>query len=136
MNLQMQNELILLSEGDYAYLSERFEPLTAADFQNGTVAKYVVRRKEETLTRLVHHALENELNDAERCIAKLLFMEGVSVSQAARTCGITRQRVYTLSQKADSKLRACLQYPFLMDFSLVNPAKPFLQTLQQYGGMQ
>lgn len=136
MDLQMPDMPILLSEGDYAYLSERFEPLTAADFKHGTAVKYVVRRKEETLKRLVRHALENELNGEERCIAKLLFMEGVSVSQAARTCGITRQRVYTLSEKADSKLRACLQYPFLMDFSLVNPAKPFLQTLKQYGGMQ
>lgn len=136
MDLQMQDVPILLSEADYTYLSERFEPLTAEDFRRGAAAKYVVRRKEETLKRLVRHALENELNGEERCIAKLLFMEGVSVSQAARTCGITRQRVYTLSEKADSKLRACLQYPFLMDFSLVNPAKPFLQTLKQYGGMQ
>lgn len=136
MNLQMPDTPILLSGEDYVYLSECFEPLTAADFKHGTAVKYVVRRKEETLKRLVRHALENELNGEERCIAKLLFMEGVSVSQAARTCGITRQRVYTLSEKADSKLRACLQYPFLMDFSLVNPAKPFLQTLKQYGGMQ
>lgn len=136
MNLQMPDTPILLSGEDYAYLSECFEPLTAADFKNGAVARFVIQRKTDTLQRLVRHALETELNAEERCIAKLLFMEGVSVSQAARTCGITRQRVYTLSQKADSKLRACLQYPFLMDFSLVNPAKPFHQTLQQFGGTQ
>ncbi|MGN0571801.1 MAG: sigma factor-like helix-turn-helix DNA-binding protein [Candidatus Fimenecus sp.] len=134
MDLQMPDTPILLSGEDYVYLSECFEPLTADDFRNGAAAKYVVRRKTDTLGRLVRHALENELNEEERYIAKLLFIEGVSVSQAARICGITRQRVYTLSQKADSKLRACLQYPFLMDFSLVNPAKPFLQTLQQFGG--
>ena len=136
MNLQMPDTPILLSGEDYVYLSECFEPLTAADFKNGAAAKYVVQRKTDTLGRLVRHALEKELNDEERCIAKLLFIEGVSVSQAARTCGITRQRVYTLSQKADSKLRAVLQYPFLMDFSLINPAQPFYQTLQQFGGKQ
>lgn len=136
MDFTMPDTPILLSGEDYLYLSERFEPLTAADFKNGTAVRYVVHRKEETLTRLVRHALAHELNDEERCVAKLLFIEGVSVSQAARTCGLTRRRVYTLSQNADAKLRACLQYPFLMDFSLVHPAKPFLQVLQQYGGMQ
>ena len=136
MNLQMPDTTILLSGEDYVYLSECFEPLTAADFKNGAAAKYVVQRKTDTLGRLVRHALANELNAEERCIATLLFIEGVSVSQAARTCGISRQRVYALSQKADSKLRACLCYPFLMDFSLVNPAQPFYQTLQQFGGTQ
>lgn len=136
MNLQMPDTPILLSGEDYVYLSECFELLTAADFKRGMAAKYVVQRKTDTLRRLVRHALENELSEAERRIATLLFIEGVSVSQAARTCGISRQRVYALSQKADSKLRACLCYPFLMDFSLVNPAQPFYQTLQQFGGKQ
>lgn len=136
MNLQMPDMPILLSGEDYVYLSECFEPLTAADFKRGMAAKYVVQRKTDTLRRLVRHALENELSEAERHIATLLFIEGVSVSQAARTCEISRQRVYSLSQKADSKLRACLCYPFLMDFSLVNPAQPFYQTLQQFGGKQ
>ena len=79
MNLQMSDTPILLSGEDYVYLSECFEPLTAADFKNGAAAKYVVQRKTDTLGRLVRHALEKELNDEERCIAKLLFMEGVSV---------------------------------------------------------
>lgn len=136
MDLQMPDTPILLSGEDYVYLSACFEPLTAKEFRDGAAARFVVRRKTDTLQRLVRHALATQLNAEERRIAELLFIEGVTVSQAARTCGITRQRVYTLSQKADSKLRACLQYPFLMDFSLVNPAKPFLQTLQQFGGKQ
>lgn len=135
MDFQMPDTPILLSGEDYAYLSECFEPLSAADFKNGAAARYVVRRKSETLSRLVRHALKTELSEEERCIANLLFIEGKTVSEAARICEISRGRVYTLSQKADSKLRACLQYPFLMDFSLVNPAKPFAQTLKQYGGM-
>lgn len=135
MEFQMPDTPILLSGEDYVYLSECFEPLCAADFKNGTAARYVVRRKSETLARLVRHALETELTAEERRIAKLLFIEEKTVSEAARLCEISRGQVYTLSKKADSKLRASLKYPFLMDFSLVNPQKPFAQTLKQYGGM-
>ncbi len=136
MQLLKTEEPIPLLEGEYMYLSERLEPLSAKDMENDAVARFVLRRKEDTLRRLVQCVLETELSDEERRIAELLYIGGKSISDAARTCGITRGRVYTLSEKADSKLRSFLKYPFLMDFSLVNPAKPFSETLKQYGGMQ
>lgn len=129
-------EPIVLLEGDYLYLTERLEPMSAAEMANDSVARFVLRRKEDTLRRLVQCVLQAELNDEERRVAELRLLHGESISAAARCCGITRGRAQTLSEKADSKLRAYLKYPFLMDFSLVDPAKPFLETVKQYGGIQ
>ncbi len=127
---------IVLLEGEYLYLNNRLEPMSAADLDGGAAARFVVQRKEDTLRRLVQCVLQTELSAEERRIAELLLLQGESVSAAARSCGITRGRAQTLSEKADSKLRAYLKYPFLMDFSLVNPTKPFLETVKQYGGVQ
>jgi len=127
---------IVLLDGEYLYLNNRLEPMSAADLDGGAAARFVVQRKEDTLRRLVQCVLQTELSAEERRIAELLLLQGESVSAAARSCGITRGRAQTLSEKADSKLRAYLKYPFLMDFSLVNPAKPFLETVKQYGGVQ
>ncbi len=127
---------IVLLEGEYLYLTNRLEPMSAAELDGGAAARFVVRRKEDTLRRLVQCVLQTELSAAERNIAERLLLRGESVSAVARRCGMTRGRVQTLSEKADSKLRAYLKYPFLMDFSLVDPAKPFLETVKQYGGVQ
>lgn len=136
MQFSEPNEPITLLEGEYLYLTERLEPMSAAEMDGGAVARFVLRRKEDTLRRLVQCVLQSELNREERRIAELLLLQGESVSAAARSCGITRGRAQTLSEKADSKLRAYLKYPFLMDFSLVDPGKPFLETVKQYGGVQ
>lgn len=136
MQFSETEEPIVLLEGEYLYLNNRLEPMSAAEMEDGAAARFVLRRKEDTLRRLVQCVLQTELNTEERRVAELLLLQGESVSAAARSCGITRGRAQTLSEKADTKLRAYLKYPFLMDFSLVNPAKPFLETVKQYGGVQ
>ena len=82
----------------------------------------------------MRYALETELSQEERCVAELLFIEDNSVSETARLCKLSRQRVYTLSEAAKRKLQASLRYPFLLDFSLLHPPKSFQETLKFYGG--
>lgn len=130
----MQKAPIPLTEDEYFYLSERFEPLTAAELEQGVIPKFLVTQKTETLRRLVRYALETELSDEERCVAELLFIGDNSVSETARLCKLSRQRVYTLSEAAKRKLQASLRYPFLLDFSLLHPPKSFQETLKFYGG--
>lgn len=131
-----ENIPIALTETDYLYLSDALEPISAEQVRTGAVARFVLQRKEDTLRRLVRCVLERELNEEERMVAKLLFMEGLGVSAVARRCGISRGRVYTLSAAAKEKLHACLQYPVLMDCSFVCPPRPFFEILQKYGGLQ
>ena len=130
----VQKAPIPLTEDEYFYLSERFEPLTAAELEHGVIPKFLVTKKTETLRRLVRYALETELSQEERCVAELLFIEDNSVSETARLCKLSRQRVYTLSEAAKRKLQASLRYPFLLDFSLLHPPKSFQETLKLYGG--
>lgn len=130
----VQKAPIPLTEDEYFYLSERFEPLTAAELKQGVIPKFLVTQKTETLRRLVRYALETELSDEERCVAELLFIGDNSVSETARLCKLSRQRVYTLSEAAKRKLQASLRYPFLLDFSLLHPPKSFQETLKFYGG--
>ena len=125
----VQKAPIPLTEDEYFYLSERFEPLTAAELEQGVIPKFLV-----TLRRLVRYALETELSREERRVAELLLIGDNSVSETARLCRLSRQRVYTLSEAAKRKLQASLRYPFLLDFSLLHPPKSFQETLKLYGG--
>lgn len=135
LNYQAE-EPISLSVEEYVYLTDTLEPLTRRELQDGAAARFVVRSRQETLQNLVRCVLNRELTDEERTVAKLLFLDTQSVSEAARRLGVSRKRIYTLSGKAEQKLNMYLKYPFLMDFSLLAPARPFAETLKQYGGMQ
>lgn len=130
----VQQVPIPLTEDEYFYLSERFEPLTAAELEQGVIPKFLVTQKSETMRRLVRYALETELSQEERRVAELLLIGESSVSETARLCRVSRQRVYALSEAAKRKLQASLRYPFLLDFSLVHPPKSFQETLKFYGG--
>ena len=112
----VQEVPIPLTEDEYFYLSERFEPLTAAELEQGVIPKFLVTQKTETLRRLVRYALATELSEEGRRIAELLLIGSSSVSETARLCRLSRQRVYTLSEAAKRKLQASLRYPFLKGF--------------------
>lgn len=120
-------EPFALAEGEYLYLTERLEPLSEAQLVGGAAARFVVRSRKEVLREVVRSVLEQELTAEERAVAALLFVEGESVSAAARRCGLSRQRVYTLADAAERKLRMYLKYPFLLDFSLAQPQKPIAE---------
>ena len=134
MTISYETEPIVLTEGEYLYLTEALEPLTGEQVQDGAVARFVVRSRQEVLRQVVQCVLEGELTDEERAVAKLLFMEGESITGAARRCALTRGRVYTLAQSAGKKLEMYLKYPFLLDFSLAHPDKPIAELVKQYGG--
>ena len=53
MQFSEPNEPITLLEGEYLYLTERLEPMPAAEMDGGAVARFVLRRKEDTVRRLV-----------------------------------------------------------------------------------
>lgn len=129
-------EPISLSVEEYVYLTDTLEPLSRRELQEGAAARFVVHSKQETLQNLVRCVLNQELSDEERMVAKVLFLDAQSISEAARQLGMSRKRIYTLSGKAEQKLNMYLKYPFLMDFRLLAPAKPFTEILKQYGGMQ
>ncbi len=135
LNYQAE-EPISLSVEEYVYLTDTLEPLTKRELQDGAAARFVVHSRQETLQNLVRCVLHKELTDEERTVAKTLFLDAQSVSEAARRLGMSRNRIYTLSSRAEQKLNMYLKYPFLMDFRLLSPAKPFLEILKQYGGMQ
>lgn len=135
LNCQVE-EPISLSVEEYVYLTDTLEPLSRRELQDGAAARFVVRSRQETLQNLVRCVLNQELTDEERTVAQLLFLDEQSVSEAARRLGLSRKRIYTLSGKAEEKLNMYLKYPFLMDFRLLSPAKPFTEMLKQYGGVQ
>ncbi len=134
MTISYETEPIVLAEGEYLYLTEALEPLTGEQVQDGAVARFVVHSRQEVLRQIVQCVLEGELTDEERTVARLLLMEGESVVGTARRCSLSRGRVYTLAQAAETKLRMYLKYPFLLDFSLAKPQKPIAELVKQYGG--
>lgn len=129
-------EPIVLGEGEYVYLTDTLEPMTRRDLQNGAAARFVVKSRQEVLQSLVRCVLQQELTQAEQTAAQLLFIGSQSVSETARRMGLSRKQVYTLSDRAEQKLRAYLKYPFLLDFNLLAPPNSFGALLKQYGGMQ
>ena len=125
-------EPLVLSEGEYLYLTERLEPLSEADLRGDAAARFVVRSRKAVLSEVVRAVLEHELTRDERAVAALLFIEGESVAAASRQLGVSRQRVYTLAGSAERKLRMYLKYPLLLDFSLARPCKPIEELAKRY----
>lgn len=132
--MENQSQPIFLTEDEYYYLSERFEPLSGEDVAHGMVGQFAVQRKHDVLKNLVRLVLETELNEEERMIASHIFINGENVLETARNCRLSRSRVQTLSKVTKEKLKCYLKYPFLMDFNLLEPQKLFLDVLKQYGG--
>lgn len=136
MLLNQNEEPLALSMDEYMYLTDTLEPLSQRELQNGAAVRFVVRSRQDTLQSLVRCVFNTELTEEEKTVAEQIFLEAKSVSEAARKLGLSRKRIYTLSGKAEQKLNMYLKYPFLMNFSLLAPARPFAEVLKQYGGMQ
>lgn len=134
--MEKKENPIFLTEEECVFLSEKFEPLSLEEIQNGALKAFAVQRKKDVLCALVRCVIDQELTAEEREIANHLFINGENVLETARNCALSRSRVQTLGNAAKGKLESYLKYPFLMDFNLLNPQKLFFESLKSYGGIQ
>lgn len=118
-----KKEPIELSLGEYLFLTQKFEFMSAA--QAKELPSYIINTKNDNCERIVRLAIEKELNKTEQNYVSDKFFNLMNVSQISKKYGVSRQSVYRSLQRASDKLYNCLKYVYCCGFTLINPPENF-----------
>lgn len=124
-NLETENfkDILVILDDEYNMLSEQFEFISADQIDE--IPKFILTTKEKNIKRLVRLVFENELNELEKRIVYLHLVQGIPLTRAASSCGVTRIVAITALKNGKNKLYTFLKYPYIMDFSVLNPPESF-----------
>ena len=114
-------ELIEIDDGEYAYLSEKFEIMSVDDTKN--LPKYILYTRKRNLKKIIDLAIENELDGLTGMCIKERYFSELPVSRIAENHGINRYQAYRLIEKGSKTLFTVLKYAYFCGFSLINPPK-------------
>jgi len=114
MNVDYISSPVELNEEEYLFLSENLDVIGVCD--KNSVCSFVSLSRKNMLNRLMKKAIEDELDDIQKKIIRLLWYDNVSLTKAAEILGVNKSTVTRQKQKAYDKLKTSLKYVMLYQF--------------------
>ena len=99
---------VRMNEEEYLYLSENLDVIGACD--KNAICSFLSVSRKNMLSRLMRIAIENELDDMQKKIIRLIWYDGLSVTKTAEKLGVNKSTVTRQSHKAYDKLKNSLKY--------------------------
>lgn len=122
-----ENELIELNDGEYQFLSDKFEIMSPEDVNK--LPCYIVYSRKQNFIRLVNTAIDNELDDKESAYIKQKYFDDLSITEMSEINNVSRQSIYRIIERASKKLFTSLKYAYMCGFTLLNPPENFEQLI-------
>ncbi len=114
MNVENIPSPVPINEEEYLYLSENLDVIGVSD--KNAVCSFLSVSRKNMLSRLLRLAIENELDDMQKRIIRLMWYDGLNVTSIARTLGVNKSTVTRQSHKAYDKLKNSLKYVMMYQF--------------------
>ncbi|MEG2720958.1 MAG: hypothetical protein RR914_06485, partial [Oscillospiraceae bacterium] len=102
METENLKDILVILDDEYNMLSEQFEFISADQIDE--IPKFILTTKEKNIKRLVRLVFENELNELEKRIVYLHLVQGIPLTRAASSCGVTRIVAITALKNGKNKL--------------------------------
>ena len=114
MNVDYIASPVKLNEEEYLFLSENLDVIGVCD--KDSICSFLSVSRRNMVSKLLKKAIEDELDEMQNKIIKLLWYDGVSVTKAAEILGVNKSTVTRQKRKAYDKLRTSLKYVMLYQF--------------------
>ncbi|MBO4338668.1 MAG: hypothetical protein K5755_05175 [Clostridiales bacterium] len=114
MNVDYIPSPVPMNEEEYLFLSENLDVIGASD--KSTVCSFISVSRKNMVSKLLRLAIDDELDEMQKEIIKLLWYDGLNVTKAAEKLGVNKSTVTRQKQKAYDKLRTSLKYVMLYQF--------------------
>lgn len=116
MNVEYLSSPVELNEEEYLFLSENLDVIGTGE--KDKICSFISLARRNNVSRLLRKAIEDELDEMQREIIRLLWYENYSVTKAAEILGVNKSTVTRQSKKAYDKLRTSLKYVMLYQFEV------------------
>ena len=114
MNVENIPSPVEMNEEEYLYLSENLDVIGAND--KNKICSFLSVSRKNMVSKLLRIAIENELDEMQKQIIRLMFYEGLNVTKTAEKLGVNKSTVTRQSHKAYDKLKNCLKYVVMYQF--------------------
>jgi RNA polymerase sigma factor (sigma-70 family) len=114
MNVDYIASPVEINEEEYLFLSENLDVIGVGDKKS--ICEFISLSRRNMLNRLTKQAIEEELDEMQKRIIKLLWYDNVSLTKASEILGVNKSTVTRQKQKAYDKLRTSLKYVMLYQF--------------------